>query len=88
MRIGHGAALALVVWYMLMAPTLRNPQTNSFMVDVNAPLSAWDYVSSYDGPLECEDAERDLVDTARLYPNVIGFYTLCIANDDPRLREK
>jgi hypothetical protein len=28
------------------------------------------------------------VDTARLYPNVIGFYTLCIASDDPRLMER
>jgi hypothetical protein len=84
----HVAALALVGWYLLMAPTFRNPQTNSFTVDLNAPLSAWDFVSRYYSASDCELAERDLVDTARLYPNVVGFYTLCIASDDPRLMER
>jgi hypothetical protein len=85
MKPHHAAVLALVGWYLLMAPTFRNPQTDSFMVDVNAPLSAWDLASSYYSAADCESAERDLVDTARLFPNVIAFYTLCIASDDPRL---
>jgi hypothetical protein len=87
MKARHAAALALV-WYLLMAPTFRNPQTDSFTVDLGAPLSAWQMVSSYYSGADCELAERDLVDTARLYPNVIGFYTLCIASDDPRLMER
>jgi hypothetical protein len=81
----HVATLALVIWYLLMAPTFRNPQTDSFTVDVDGPLSAWDLVSSYYSAPDCESAERDLLDTARLYPNVIAFYALCVANDDPRL---
>jgi hypothetical protein len=28
------------------------------------------------------------VDTARLYPNVIAFYSLCVPSDDPRLMER
>ena len=87
MKPRHAAALALV-WYLLMAPTFRNPQTDSFTIDLNAPLSAWQLASSYYSGADCELAERDLVDTARLYPNVIGFYTLCIASDNPRLMER
>ena len=89
MKPRHAAALALVGWYLMMAPTSRNPQTDSFTVDLNAPLSAWQMVSSsYYSAADCELAERDLVDTARLYPNVIAFYTLCVPSDDPRLMER
>jgi hypothetical protein len=88
MKPRHAAALALVGWYLLMAPTFRNPQTDSFMVDLNAPLSAWQMVSSYYSAFDCELAERDLVDTARLYPSVIAFYTVCVPSDDPRLMER
>jgi hypothetical protein len=88
MKFRHAAALVLVGWYLLMAPTFRNPQTDSFTVDLNAPLSAWDLVSSYYSAADCESAERDLVDTARLYPNVIAFYSLCVPSDDPRLMER
>jgi hypothetical protein len=28
----HAAALALIGWYLMMAPTFRNPQTDSFTV--------------------------------------------------------
>ena len=87
MKPHHAAALALV-WYLLMAPTFRNPQTDFFTIDLNAPLSAWDFVSSYYSASDCELAERDLVDTARLYPNVIAFYALCVPSDDPRLTER
>lgn len=88
MKPCHAAPLALVRWYLLMAPTFRNAQTNSFTVDLNAPLSAWQMVSSYYSAGECEIAATDLVDTARLYPNVIGFYSLCVPSDDPRLMER
>ena len=66
----HAAAFALVGLYLLMAPTFRNPQTDSLTVDLNAPLSAWDFVSSYYSASDCELAEGDLVDTARLYPTL------------------
>ena len=88
MKLSHAAALAVVVWYLLMAPTFRNPQTDSFTIDLNAPLSTWDFVSSYYSAADCRFAERDLVETAAEYPNVVGFYTLCIASNDPRLWER
>jgi hypothetical protein len=59
MKPQHAAALALV-WYLLMAPTFRNPQTDSFTIDLNAPLSAWQLASSYYSGADCELAERDL----------------------------
>jgi hypothetical protein len=58
------------------------------MCSATSSASAWQLASSYYSGADCELAERDLVDTARLYPNVIGFYTLCIASDDPRLMER
>jgi hypothetical protein len=81
----HRAALTMVAWYLLMAPTFRDPQTNSFRIDLNAPLSAWEFVSSYYSANDCGFAQRDLDETSAQYLNVIGFYTLCIASDDPRL---
>ena len=65
----HAAALALV-WYLLMAPTFRNLQSDSFAVDLNAPLSAWQMVSSYYSASDCELTERDLVDTAPSTPTL------------------
>jgi hypothetical protein len=62
----HAAAFALVGWYLLMAATFRNPQTDSLTVDLNAPLSAWDFVSSFYSASDCELAEGDLVDGAPL----------------------
>jgi hypothetical protein len=88
MKLRHAAALALVGWYLMMAPTFRNPQTDSFTVDLNAPLSTWEFVASYYSAADCRFAERDLIETAAQYPNVIGFYTLCVASDDPRLMER
>jgi hypothetical protein len=85
LKFRHAAALALVGWYLVMAPTLRNPQTDSFTVDLSAPLSAWQMVAGYYSVAECESAERDLIETAAEYPNIIPFYTVCIASDDPRL---
>ena len=81
------AALALV-WYLLMAPTFRNAQTDSFTVDLGAPLSSWQMVSSYYSAADCEWAQRDLDETASYYPHVIAFYTLCVASDDPRLMKR
>jgi hypothetical protein len=88
MKPRRAVALALTGWYLMMAPTFRNPRTDSFTVDLNAPLSAWDIVSSYYSAADCGFAERDLVETAAEYPNVVGFYTLCVASDDSRLRER
>jgi hypothetical protein len=71
-----------------MAPTFRKPQTDSFTVDLNAPVSTWEFVASYYSAADCGFAERDLVETANQYSNLIGFHTLCVASDDPRLKEK
>lgn len=86
MKLRHAAALALVGWYLMAAPTLRDPRTDSFAIDVNAPLQSWQILDSYYSAAECETAERDLVETAAQYPNVIPFYTVCVATDDPRVR--
>ena len=86
MTLRHAAALALVAWYLMAAPTLRDPRNDSFAIDLNAPLQAWQILDSYYSAADCEMAGRDLVETASLYANTIAFYTLCVAADDPRLR--
>jgi hypothetical protein len=58
MKPRRAAALARV-WYLLMAPTFRNPQTDSFTIDLNAPLSAWQLASSYYSGADCELAEKE-----------------------------
>ena len=77
-------ALRLLLWNHAGTDPIKAAEA----IDLNAPLSAQQLASSYYSGADCELAERDLVDTARLYPNVICFYTLCIANDDPRLMER
>ena len=81
-------AAVTLVWYLLMAPTFHDQQTDSFMVDLSAPLSSWQTVSSYYSAADCEWAQRDLDETAASYPHVIAFYTLCVASDDPRFIER
>jgi hypothetical protein len=77
-------AAVILVWYLLMAPTFHNQQTDSFMVDLSAPLSSWQMVSSYCSAADCEWATR----SAASYPHIIAFYTLCVATDDPRFMER
>jgi hypothetical protein len=62
-----------LVWYLLMALTFRKPQTAPFTVDLNAPVSTWEFVASYYSAANCRFAEGDLVETANQYPNLIGF---------------
>jgi hypothetical protein len=97
MKSRHAAALALVVWY-LMVPK----------ADLHAPLSQWSKVDSYDTRDLCESAKAfsiQMIDhPASLGPDIparvhqIGPARMaeivqqvnasrCIATDDPRLKE-
>jgi hypothetical protein len=85
MKARHAGALALVGWYLLMAPTFRNPQTDSFTVDLNAPLSAWNLVSSYYSASDCELAERDLVDTAPPWTAFVARFRFVVEANGAKL---
>lgn len=83
MKLRHAAAL--VGWY-LMVP----PQGNTKVCDGSAPISSrWAIIGSFDKADDCENAHARLVQkekTERSKRCVIA--ALCIATDDPRLKEK
>jgi hypothetical protein len=89
MRLGHSIALALVGWYLLLAP-VRNGQI------LSAPLRAWRLTRSFDDASACENYKQQEMlffhkgargidaDTAKLNADLYAD-GLCIASDDPRL---
>ena len=80
MKLGHAAALALVGWYLMTPPALPYDPDK---VDESAPLSRWDVQTKVDSKVQCE------VEKARWTGTPFGRVAkLCIASDDPRLKEK
>jgi hypothetical protein len=86
----HAAALTLVGWYLMMPPKIAGHYR------LNAPLSQWTHVSSYDSADDCEN----LVTTGKLIwesnPKAMAdaeqtkamAETQCVSTDDPRLKDK
>jgi len=72
MKLRHGAALALVGWYLMMLPS-----TSSGRIQKGAPLSHWYIFISFETKKECEKARQ-----------VSSGLTICVASDDLRLKEK
>lgn len=80
------AALALLVWYLLLPP-LRHDGT----VNMSAPLSKWKRLGNYDTSDDCETALSDI--RSRWVGHEPNFpaktdEARCISSDDPRLKEK
>jgi hypothetical protein len=69
----NAAALALVSWY-LMTPPLPQLKPPAAHKDTDAALRGWKIVKSFPSQKECEAH--------------LKRWELCIASDDPRLREK
>ena len=51
MKLRHAAALALVVWYLIVPPLVIH---SSVPVDLDAPLSKWGIFSSHNSAADCE----------------------------------
>jgi hypothetical protein len=83
MNLRHAAALALVGWYLLGPPLLRG-QDGKLHVQKNAPLSYWEIMKFADTPQTCE-LLRGL--HAGPVPSDQQAASICIASDDPRLKE-
>lgn len=93
MKLHSVAALTLVGWY-LMAP----PLNSDLKVNYHALLSQWVLVASYDRAAECEKertrrlkqaaAEPIKDSTTALLEFSEASNSVCIASDDPRLKEK
>jgi hypothetical protein len=90
MKLRHAAALALVGWYLMVGfspfPPKVTPQPLHPGETEGPPiLSQWQIRRSFDSADKCEQARTELL---RLTPSVGAADVLCIASDDPRLKEK
>jgi hypothetical protein len=54
MNLRHAAALALLGWYLMVAPL-----ADSRTVDLDAPLTKWDIFRSFDSAAQCEKTPLD-----------------------------
>jgi hypothetical protein len=89
MKPRQAAALALVGWYLMVPPvgSFKAIVTSSGDVTIqwtirdhasSPPLTTWSISKSFDTAAECE-AQR---------MNHIQSVAICVATDDPRLKEK
>jgi hypothetical protein len=85
-RLHLTAALALVGWYLLGPPLLRG-QDRKLHIQENVPLSHWEIMEFADTEQTCELLRGP---GKRLGPVLSAqkAASICIANDDPRLKSK
>ena len=90
MNLPHTAALALVGWYLMMPPSMRDrPLEEPRIPDLSAPLAQWTIRFSYDSAGDCERGLSVLMDNAKSNGEKrFASVANCIATDDPRLRQK
>jgi hypothetical protein len=87
MNLQHAAALALVGWY-LMVPPLQN---SVFGCDPNAPLRKRLKFRSFDSETACKDRLDQMQGEEKNDPDPFHCrikHSICVATDDPRLKEK
>jgi hypothetical protein len=56
MKLRHAAALAIVVWYLMIPPIGADNK-----VDAHAPLSTWRKGVSFNSQKECDDSLQDAI---------------------------
>jgi hypothetical protein len=99
MKLRHVAALALVGWYLMLAPPYQD-SSGHVGLGYGAPLSKWINLRAFETADQCEvykpiarkslksqiDAQSNK--TADYWPEVFGSFatTQCVATDDPRLK--
>jgi hypothetical protein len=100
MKTCYAAALALVGWY-LMAPPTYSGANGSFVTKTTVPLRLWQNIGSYDHVADCDDERRALLDLKKTESattfaeeplqvklSIVGSWSaICVATDDPRLKE-
>jgi hypothetical protein len=99
MKPRHGAAIALVGWYLIAPP----PRSSDDVYDPKAPLSEWQIVGRFDTIEDCHSypdrlpaimhgfyAEHHISESEERNDDAASKSLLaksqCIATDDPRLK--
>jgi len=95
-KIQHVAALTLVGWYLMLPPVVR--LGGYLRPNVDAAISEWEDVDSFDSASKCHSAIDGLVRSRQTSkftheserPLAVWQAQLakCIARDDPRLKGK
>lgn len=87
MNSRHAAALTLVGWYLMVAPT---KQIGPFMTVENPPISKWNRQDHFDSKEQCETVRAEYL----AYPPLPlrefkdQLVAECVSTDDPRLKKK
>ncbi len=94
MKPRHAAALALVGWYLMIAPP-QVQQGSVIGADLLAPLSQWANVHAFETADQCEADKSNYRSQVATNANVppaykdaivaSGLSLQCVASDDPRL---
>jgi hypothetical protein len=89
-KVSRAAALATIGWYLLLPPI-----THDGAVRAEARLADWLNIGAYESSGDCEAARLRILDDPRplhdkdhpsLRKQILD--SVCIASDDPRLKEK
>jgi len=93
-QLRHAAALALFGWYLITPPWTYRSEDRSkpvaqrrYTANPDAPYSQWSIEQSFDSADKCEEGRKEGQTWAN---NQLSnwLYAICIASDDPRLKEK
>jgi len=63
MNFRHATALALVVWYLLMPPEVRDKKGNPVIAEPG--ISQWNTLAIFDSAMSCHELQNHLLDRAR-----------------------
>ena len=84
MKLRHGAAFALVIWYLLAPPTALGGLAHN-----RAPLSKWEVIEVFDTEAKCRtfaDVMREEAMTNHTPVAATQAQAMkCVTSDDPRL---
>jgi hypothetical protein len=81
MKPRHAAALALVVWYVLVPPfeEPQDPRSSEPQFIQQAPLYEWLIIETYDNESNCK-GELTMIQG--------DYHQRCVSSDDPRIKGK
>jgi hypothetical protein len=98
MNLLHAAALASVGWYLMFPSAIGEGRFKGYP-DLSLPLAEWNIYQSFDSAEDCESGKAALENKLLLRVNASNGEAreraflwmkspVCIATDDPRLKEK
>jgi hypothetical protein len=84
MKPFQAAGLALIAWYLMIAPSTKGT------MDVNAPVRDWKHSESFDSASDCEAARKQIVAVATAVGSKApagSVWAKCLSDDDPSLKK-